>query len=264
MEFVNGSRHDIDTVFCDTVRFFELLAMLVDKEPAENFGPRERFQMQAIGIAKGAPFAGDADTRALLDEAARIGGAMARANTFGPLDSYYYPGKSWQGITAIPYTFIIDGVPQVDIRNNAYYMAAGNSPAMMDKNVGQASQYLWTYRDANGDYLQGNNNYHLHIEPDIPAMNFWSVVVYDTLSRSQLQNSQPLPSVSSYTNPTINDDGSFDILFGPEKPAGQGNWIQTVPGKGFFPMFRFYRPTEAFFDKTWQLNDVESVSGWKA
>jgi len=95
-------------------------------------------------------------------------------------------------------------------------------------------------------------------------MNFWSVVVYDTLSRSQLQSSQPLPSVSSYTNPTINDDGSIDILFGPEKLAGQGNWIQTVPGKGFFLMFRFYSPTEAFFDKTWQLNDVESVSGWKA
>ena len=24
---------------------------------------------------------------------------------------------------------------------------------MMDKNVGQGSQYLWTYRDADGNYL---------------------------------------------------------------------------------------------------------------
>jgi hypothetical protein len=32
-----------------------------------------------------------------------------------------------------------------------------------------------------------------------------------------------------------------------------------VPGKGFFPMFRFYSPTEAYFDKSWQLPDVVEV-----
>jgi hypothetical protein len=195
--------------------------------------------------------------RALLDEAARIGGAMARANSYGPIDSYYYPGKTWQGITAMPYTFTIDGIPQIDVRNNTYYIAAGNSPAMMDKNVGQGSQYLWTYRDASGGYLQGENAYRLHIQPDIPAQNFWSLVVYDAQSRSLLQTSQPRPSLNSYTDPIVNDDGSIDIVFGPETPEEQANWIQTVPGKGFFAMFRFYSPTEAFFDKSWQLNNIE-------
>ena len=56
MEFMNGSRRDIDTLFPDNFRFFELLAMLVDEEPLESFGPLERFQMQAIGIEKGKPF----------------------------------------------------------------------------------------------------------------------------------------------------------------------------------------------------------------
>ena len=46
------------------------------------------------------------------------------------------------------YTFTREGAPQIDARNNVYYMAAGNSPSMMDKNIGQGSQYLWTYRDA--------------------------------------------------------------------------------------------------------------------
>lgn len=256
MDYINASDHDIDTVFPDSVRFFELLAMLVDEEPSETFGPLERFQMQAIGITKGAPFAPDDATRKLLDEAARVGGAMARANTYGPLDSYYYDGKRWQGITSMSYTFVVDGVPQIDARDNAYYMAAGNSPAMMDRNVGQGSQYLWTYYDANGEYLSGENSYRLHVDPDIPALNFWSVVVYDAVSRSLLQTTQPRPSVSSYTNPIANADGSIDIHFGPEEPAGQANWIETVPGKGFFAMFRFYSPTEAYFDKTWQLDDV--------
>jgi hypothetical protein len=42
-------------------------------------------------------------------------------------------------------------------------------------------------------------------------------------------------------------------------PKDKGNWIKTVPGRGFFPMFRFYCPAEAFFNKTWQLEDVVAV-----
>jgi hypothetical protein len=35
--------------------------------------------------------------------------------------------------------------------------------------------------------------------------------------------------------------------------------VQTVPGKGWFAYFRFYGPTEAFFDKSWALPDFEQV-----
>ncbi|MGE3875452.1 MAG: DUF1254 domain-containing protein [Parvibaculaceae bacterium] len=259
MEYINGSGKKIDTLFPDNFHFFELLAQLVDEEPAEVFGPLERFQMQAIGIEKGKPFKPDEKTKAILNEGARIGGAMARANTFEPPAAPYYPDRQWQGISGISYTFLRDGVPQIDTRNNAYYMAAGNSPAMMEKNVGQGSQYLWTYRDAAGKYLDGAHTYKLHILPDIPAKNFWSVVVYDSLSRSELQGAQPLPSISSYVNPIMNADGSIDIVFGPKAPKGKANWIQTVSGKGWFPIFRFYSPAEAFFDKTWKLEDIAEV-----
>jgi hypothetical protein len=261
MEFQNGSGKQIDTLFPDNFHFFELLAMLVEEEPLESFGPLERWQMQAIGIEKGKPFAPDAKTRALLEEAARLGGAMARATTYAPPPGgYYYPDRHWQGMPAgMTYKFERDGAPQIDARNNLYYMAAGNSPAMMDKNVGQGSQYLWTYHDADGNYLDGGKRYRLHVLPNIPAQNFWSVVVYDALSRSELQNGQPLPSVSQYTHPTINADGSVDIAFGPDEPKEKGNWIRTVPGRGWFPMFRFYSPSEPYFDKTWKLEDVVAV-----
>ena len=36
--------------------------------------------------------------------------------------------------------------------------------------------------------------------------------------------------------------------------------IQTVPGRGWFPIFRFYSPGEPFFDKTWKLEDIVAVS----
>ena len=94
--------------------------------------------------------------------------------------------------------------------------------------------YLWTYRDASGNFLDGAKTYKLHVLPNIPAKNFWSVVVYDTTSRSELQNGQPFPSISKYTNPKINDDGSIDVFFGPEKSEGAINWIKTVEDLHFF------------------------------
>ena len=158
MEFLNGSGKDINTVFPDTFHFFELLAQLVEEEPADNFGPLERSMMQAIGIEKGKPFQPDEKMKAILSEAAQLGGAMARANTFASTDPhvFYYPDRQWEAVPeGMTYTFSKDGAPQIDARNFVYYMAAGNSPAMMAKNVGQGSQYLWTYRDSEGNFLDG-------------------------------------------------------------------------------------------------------------
>ncbi|MDP2244795.1 DUF1214 domain-containing protein [Pseudomonas sp.] len=58
----------------------------------------------------------------------------------------------------------------------------------------------------------------------------------------------------------VNDDGSVDVCFGPEAPAGmEKNWIQTIPGKGWNMLFRLYGPLEPWFDKTWKLNEIEQI-----
>jgi hypothetical protein len=133
------------------------------------------------------------------------------------------------------------------------------SPAMVEKHVGTGSQYLWTPRDASGAFLDGGKRYRLHIPAAIPVRNFWSIVAYDADSRSILRNSQPFPSVSSYTRPAVNADGSIDIEFGPKAPAAGTNWIETTPGKGWFTLFRFYGPLEPFFDKSWKPDDIVEV-----
>ncbi|WP_244885929.1 DUF1214 domain-containing protein [Ferrimonas marina] len=57
-----------------------------------------------------------------------------------------------------------------------------------------------------------------------------------------------------------NEDGSFDVYFGPEAPPGQeNNWVQTIPGRGFNLIFRLYGPLEPWLDKTWRLADPEPV-----
>ena len=92
-------------------------------------------------------------------------------------------------------------------------------------------------------------------------MKFVSVVVYDPQTRSELQTGQPYPSKNNVRDELIeNGDGSIDLYFGPEAPAGkEANWIQTVPGKGWFSLLRLYSPTEAWFDHTWRPGEIELV-----
>jgi hypothetical protein len=51
------------------------------------------------------------------------------------------------------------------------------------------------------------------------------------------------------------------VYFGPSKPGAvkDGNWIQTMPGKGWWTILRLYSPKEPFFDKTWRLSEIELV-----
>jgi hypothetical protein len=56
-------------------------------------------------------------------------------------------------------------------------------------------------------------------------------------------------------------DGSTTIYFGPTQLAGvpRGNWIQTMPGKGWFTLLRLYSPLQPFFTKQWRLSEIELV-----
>ena len=128
------------------------------------------------------------------------------------------------------------------------------------KIVGGGSQYALTARDADGEWLDGALNYTLRLEPDIPIVNFWSVMMYDAVTRSQIDTDQGTAGVDSYGDPIENADGSIDLYFGPESPQGfESNWIKTREDRGFFFLFRWYGPTDPYFDQSWQLNDVRRV-----
>jgi len=264
MTFLSGSGKAIDTIFPDTYEYFESLAALVEKEPVDVIPPSDRFLLASIGIEKGKSFKPDTKTKQLLAEAARAGAAMARANTFASRDpaAQVYPDRRWEwAFVGGSATWDAKGYVNLDNRAAWNYAATGNSPAMVQRTVGSGSQYLVVTRDAGGAFLDGGKNYRFHLPPNAPVKAFWSVVVYDALSRSELQNGEKFPSVSQYSGPLANADGSVDIYFGPHAPKGkEKNWIKTVPGKGWFPYLRFYSPTEAFFDKTWKPDDIVETS----
>lgn len=118
---------------------------------------------------------------------------------------------------------------------------------MQGRTLGFGQVYLETSKDKNGDWLDGGKVYHLHVPANPPVKQFWSITLYDNATRGAVITDQGAADLSSRKDLLKNADGSVDIYFGPTKPEeANENWIKTIPGKGWFPYFRFSglpRPT---------------------
>lgn len=267
MEFISGSGKPFNTIHANNFEFYKELHTVVEREPVEMLDPVTRGIFAAIGIEKGKPFAPNARMKKLLTEAVAIGNATARAIVFRPrLEGFsLYPGSAWgAAFVGDDYRWRKDGGKggiNLDARTLFFYQATVNTPAMVLKMVGLGSQYAVATTDKNGEYLDGSKDYKLHIPANVPAKDFWSVVVYDPQTRSELQTGQSYPSKNNMRDKLVqNADGSIDLYFSPKAPKGKGeNWIQTVPGKGWYPILRLYGPLQAWFDKTWRPGEIERM-----
>jgi hypothetical protein len=267
MEFISISKKFFNTIHANTYEFYEELHTVVEREPTSLWAPEMLGLFSAIGIQKGKPFAPDARMKKILTEAVAIGNATARAIYFRPNleGAYRYPNSQWyDSFVGGDYQWLIDGGKggrNLDARTLFFYHATLNTPAMVKKMIGLGSQYASASTDVNGDYLDGSKTYKLNIPANAPAKDFWSVVLYDPQTRSELQTDQPFPSKNNKRDKLIvNADGSVDLYFGPKTPTGkEANWTQTVPGKGWFVLFRAYGPLEPWFDKTWKPGDFEMI-----
>lgn len=270
-KFVNLTDWTVNTIHANNFKFFEELNEVIQREPSEMFSPELLGMATAIGIQKGKPFAPSAERKALLTEAVAIGNAAARSILFDPDDpkNFIYADKSgfWQtGFPGGSHEYLVNngnGGRDLDGRTLFFYLATVNTPAMALELPGVGSQYAFSSRDSSGAYLDGSETYTLTIPANPPAQRFWSFVVYDPQTRSMLQSDEmPYPSKNNKRNPDMvkNADGSVTLYFGPEAPVGrEANWVKTIPGKGWFGIFRLYGPGQEWFDRTWMLGAIEKV-----
>jgi hypothetical protein len=115
--------------------------------------------------------------------------------------------------------------------------------------------------DSKGNRLEGGNKYKLHLPSNIPASEFWSIIVYDSQSQLIIHNGQPWPSVySSEKNLFYNRDGSVDAWFGPEHfDTEEINWVKTIPGKQWYMIMRLYYPLESWHQNKWRPGEIEEI-----
>ena len=266
-KYTNVTGVPINTLVPEDARAFAWMHDLINYEPAEAFGRELLGRLASIGIEKGKPFNPDARMQAIMAKAAEEGVAMSRVIAFNCRDheAKVYADRMWES----PYvtnnsTFYRNDTINLEARTVFHFTADGITPAMAAQMPdGLGSRYQTTYKDKDGNFLDGNKSYKLNIPPNVPVALFWAVTVYDPWTRCELQT-QPYPSISSQQTPApkSNADGSIDICFAVSMPDGvpEENWVKTLPNQGFFVYMRYYGPLKEFNDQTWIPNDVELVT----
>ena len=270
--FITMSGKVTDTTPPAGMAYWERLSGYINNNPVQE---RDLFflgMLKPLGIEKGKAFKPDTRQRAILEEAARVGDAIGRAMLFDGPDRFHqvgeglgvepFPGSKWHWVFQVNPVQKTDTYGQIDERLHYTYGAIYTTPALGVMKAGPGGNYVQAFKDKDGNRLDGAKSYRLHVPANAPAEAFWSLTIYDTATRSMLQNAPNDSARPSLDKLKTNADGSIDLSFGPagSAPAGlEANWIETVPGKGFYPMMRFYSPKAGLFDGTWKLPDVEPM-----
>jgi hypothetical protein len=262
--FVNTSGKQFNTISGNALEFYSELNEVVQNEPADFVGPETVGLFAAVGIRKGQPFAPDGRMTKILTDAVAIANAGARSFLWAPRNKrvFLYPDRQWiNPFVGGSYLFRDGAELMLDARATFFYYATGITPAMADAQPGTGSAYAGVFRDKDGNFLDGGKTYTITLPAPVPVNNFWSFTVYDNQTRSLLETDQKTAGVDSLSKELkLNDDGSATVWFGPAAPQGQqGNWVQTMPGKGWNALLRLYGPLQPWFDKSWKPGDFEEV-----
>lgn len=260
-KFTDASGVLYDSTIPYDLRFFQSLDRVVQSEPWQ---PRDKAmidQLKTIGIEKGKPFEPATKTVEVLDRAA----AEARAFIDQMYDKGFppfFPTARW-AVPAFPALVQsgssgyaeIDSYP-VDARALTYSIGY-----IGIKRLGTAQTYLIVGKGKDGAALSGAQTYRLHVPPNVPVEQYWSVTAYDRQTHALIKNMPRASRASNASDVQRNADGSVDIYFGPKAPPNkEANWVATDPARDFELLFRLYAPTKDLFDKKWVLPDVEKIA----
>lgn len=251
-----------------TLPFYDIRALqdikdIIDVEPVR---PQDKVMMgmlQTLGIERGKPFNPPEKLKAAMERGIRDAYFYVQEQTDKMhAANLYWPDRHWslamfaddkQG-----FEYVTDDAVQIDKRAAVWSFFTWY-PQKLSNQVGTV--YLAPTADKDGKPLVAGKNYRLRVPSGVPARQFWSLTMYDHATRAFIINPQKRNGLDSTGKNALkmNADGSVDLYFGPQAPAGyESNWLPTM-GKRPYLWFRLYAPGEAFWDKSFKLPDVERV-----
>lgn len=245
----------------DNFQFWQVLDRIIQEEPLDPSKRTMYGLLEELGIEKGKSFKPDLKLRETLTQAARQGRDQMLVTAFDSdrPDRKAWTDRQWEWAGLVPGSaqFETQAGIDLDARDRWFAQAIVTSPAMFRRDPGAGSLYWLGARDAKGAYLDGGKQYTLTVPQPVPGKLFWSVTVYDSKTRSQVQTTQDKAALRSlFELKDADQTKPLTLHFGPKAPAGQENrWIKTNPGQGWFAYIRIYGPEAAAFDKSWKPGD---------
>ncbi len=105
--------------------------------------------------------------------------------------------------------------------------------------------YFIATSDADGQPLDGRHTYRIRFDanhlPDTVVNSYWSIVLVSLPDYRVVPNQNDRYNLNSYSDLTINDDGTLDLTFGPTDESSN-NWLPTPPLGAFSLTLRTYVP----------------------
>ena len=223
----------------------------MQEEPIEALDAERAGQLAAIGIVNGQPFAPDDRMRGILDQAAQIGaGHRAHARLRPPRPGRACStGRGRTRSSAAATSSCANGARLLDARTQFHYLATVITPAMAHAQVGAGSAYAYTvarHATATCSTARGPT-----------GCTSTRTRRRRTSGRSTSTTPRPgrccrcrrriWPALASNSGTLqANDDGSYDLYFGPHRARGQGVELgRDDPRQVLVPDLPALRPARA-------------------
>ena len=242
MEFLSLSEQAFNTIHANDVSFFDELDTVIPREPLGIIDDEIRGLPSCIGIRKGTLFVPDDRVRALLTEAVAVANGTARAIAFKTRDpeAYKYPNSQWKtAFIGDDYRWLVDdgvGGRNLDARNRCSSISRLSTRPRWRCVPRRGFEYAYTEHDREAITSTAARTDTLTLPPGVPAKDFWSIVVYDPQTRSELQTGQPFPSKNNTRDPlAAHPDGSITLTFGPTEPDEDPGGSRPYPARSGSP-----------------------------
>jgi hypothetical protein len=229
--------------------FFTYAAELLQVHPTHTVDWSMVQRMRQLGLEPGQPLDWDAltpEARAALEQAPD----RARAAIAAQAPHMGRVTNGWLMLTDSM------GVYGTFYNKRAFVAAVG-----LGANVAEDAIYPLLQTDADGQPLDGSNDYVIHFPADAlpPCSAFWSVTMYD-VEGFQVANELDRFAIGDRDPLTFNDDGSLDIWLqhanpGPDRVT---NWLPAPEGPLGVTM-RLYAPKHEALDGRWNPPAVRKL-----